>query len=35
MDADGSGFIEAGEHGSGDGAEVFVHRFEMRQNSED
>jgi hypothetical protein len=35
MDADGSGFIEAGERGSGDGAEVFVHRIEMRQNSED
>ncbi len=35
MDADRSGFIEAGERGSGDGTEVFVHRFEMRQNSED
>ena len=29
------GFIEAGERGSGDGTEVFVHRIEMRQNSED
>ena len=29
------GFIEAGERGSGDGTEVFVYRFEMRQNSED
>jgi len=35
MDADRSGFIEAGERGSGDGTEVFVHRIEMRQNSED
>lgn len=35
MDADRSGFIEPGERGSGDGTEVFVHRFEMRQNSED
>jgi hypothetical protein len=35
MDADRSGFIEAGERGSGDGAEVFFHRIEMRQNSED
>ena len=29
------GFIEPGERGSGDGTEVFVYRFEMRQNSED
>jgi hypothetical protein len=35
MDADRSGFIEAGERGSGDGTGVFVHRTEMRQNSED
>ena len=35
MDVDHSGFIEAGERGTGDGTEVFVHRFEMRQNSED
>lgn len=35
MDADRSGFIESGERGPADGAEVFVHRFEMRQNSED
>ena len=35
MDADRSGFIEPGERGSGEGTEVFVHRFEMRQNSED
>jgi|GEM_PF-523564 len=35
MDADRSGFIEPGERGSGDGTEVFVHRIEMRQNSED
>jgi hypothetical protein len=35
MDADRSGFIEAGERGSGHGAEVFVHRIETRQNRED
>lgn len=35
MDADGSGFIEAGERGTGHGAEVFVHRIETRQNGED
>ena len=35
MDADRSGFIEGGERSSGDGAEVFFHRIEMRQNSED
>ena len=29
------GFIEPGERGCGDGTEVFVYRFEMRQNSED
>ncbi len=35
MDADRSGFIEAGERGSGHGSEVFVHRLETRQNDED
>jgi hypothetical protein len=35
MDADRSGFIEAGERGTGHGSEVFVHRIETRQNSED
>ncbi len=35
MDADRSGFIEAGERSQGNGSEVFVHRFEMRQNGED
>ncbi len=35
MDADHSGFIEAGERGAGHGSEVFVHRIETRQNSED
>ncbi len=35
MDADRSGFIETGERGLGHGAEVFVHRIETRQNSED
>ena len=35
MDADRSGFIEAGERGSGHGSEVFVHRIETRQNDED
>ncbi|MEY4556215.1 MAG: hypothetical protein RL093_1334 [Pseudomonadota bacterium] len=35
MDADRSGFIEAGERGSGHGSEVFVHRVETRQNDED
>ncbi len=34
MDADRSGFIETGERGAGR-AEVFVHRIETRQNSED
>lgn len=35
MDADRSGFIEAGERGAGHGSEVFVHRIETRQNGED
>ena len=35
MDADRLGFVEAGERGSGSGAEVFVHRIETRQNGED
>lgn len=35
MDADRSGFIEAGERGPGHGAGVFVHRIETRQNGED
>ena len=35
MDADSSGFIEAGERGAGHDAQVFVHRFETRQNDED
>ena len=35
MDADRSGFIEAGERGAGHGAEVFVHRIETRPNGED
>ncbi len=35
MDADRSGFIEAGERGSGHGAEVFLHRTEPRRNGED
>lgn len=35
MDADHSGFIEAGERGSGHGSEVFVHRIEMRSGDED
>jgi hypothetical protein len=35
MDADRSGFIEAGERGSGQGAEVFVHRIETRTGDED
>lgn len=35
MDADRSGFVEAGERGSRSGAEVFVHRIETRQNGED
>ncbi len=35
MDADRSGFIEAGERASGHGSEVFVHRIETRQNRED
>lgn len=34
MDADRSGFIEAGERGSG-GSEVFVHRIETRSGGED
>lgn len=35
MDADSSGFIEAGEHGAGHDAAVFVHRIEMRSGGED
>lgn len=35
MDADRSGFVEAGERGSGHGAEVFVHRIETRSGGED
>lgn len=35
MDADHSGFIEAGERGGGHGSEVFVHRIEMRSGDED
>ncbi len=35
MDADHSGFIEAGERGAGHGAEVFVHRIETRSGGED
>lgn len=35
MDADRSGFIEAGERASGHRSEVFVHRIETRQNDED
>lgn len=34
MDADHSGFIEAGERGGG-GSEVFVHRIETRSGDED
>lgn len=34
MDADHSGFIEAGERGGG-GSEVFVHRVETRSGGED
>ena len=34
MDADHSGFIEAGERGGG-GSEVFVHRIETRSGGED
>ncbi len=34
MDADHSGFIEAGERGAG-GSEVFVHRIETRSGGED
>lgn len=34
MDADHSGFIEAGERGAG-GSEVFVHRIEMRSGGQD
>ena len=34
MDADHSGFIEAGERGA-DGSEVFVHRIETRLDGED
>lgn len=35
MDADRSGFVEAGERGSGNGREVFVHRVETRSGGED
>jgi dipeptidyl aminopeptidase/acylaminoacyl peptidase len=35
MDVDRSGFIEAGERGTGHVSEVFVHGIETRQNSED
>lgn len=35
MDADHSGFIEAGERGAGHGSEVFVHRIETRSGDED
>jgi hypothetical protein len=34
-DADGSGFIEAGESRAGHGAEVFAHRIETRTGGED
>ncbi len=35
MDADHSGFIEAGERGAGGRGEVFVHRIETRSGDED
>lgn len=35
MDADRSGFVEAGERGSGHGSEVFVHRIETRSGGAD
>ncbi|TPW05876.1 MAG: hypothetical protein FD125_513 [bacterium] len=35
MDADHSGFIEAGERGAGGHGEVFVHRIETRSGGED
>jgi len=35
MDADGSGFIEAGERGAGHGSQVFVHRMETRSGDAD
>jgi len=35
MDADGSGFIEAGERGAGHGSQVFVHRIETRPGDAD
>lgn len=35
MDADRSGYIEAGERGTGHGSEVFIHRIETRSGDED
>ncbi len=35
MDVDHSGFIEAGERGQGHDVQVFTHRIETRQESED